>query len=87
MGYSNFKNLKQTLKVLQLEEVDINLFPNISTVEPTDWLQRSLAIAKMLEGSDAAVFELTQQWMSGHTLKHIAASLAALPVLVALRRA
>ena len=48
MGYSNFKNLKQTLKVLQLEEVDINLFPNISTVEPTDWLQRSLAIAKML---------------------------------------
>ncbi len=44
-------------------------------------------LAKVLESSDAAVFELTQHWVSGHSLKHIIASLAALPVIAALYRA
>jgi hypothetical protein len=43
------------------------------------------ALAKLLEMGDAAVFHLTQEWISGHSLKHIAASLAALPVIIALR--
>jgi hypothetical protein len=43
------------------------------------------ALAKVLESSDHAVFELTNHWISGHSLKHIAASLAALPVIRALQ--
>jgi hypothetical protein len=42
-------------------------------------------VAKLLELGDAAVFHATQEWASGHSLKHIAASLAALPVIFALR--
>jgi hypothetical protein len=42
------------------------------------------AIAKLLEMGDAAVFEATHAWVSGHSLKHIAASLAAWPVIAAL---
>jgi hypothetical protein len=45
------------------------------------------ALAKLLELNDHAVFELTGGWISGHTLKHIVASLAAVPVLIAVRRA
>ena len=39
------------------------------------------ALAKLLEAQDAAVFELTQGIVSGHTLKHFAACLAAWPVI------
>ncbi|MFN0200805.1 MAG: hypothetical protein ACKVTZ_04765 [Bacteroidia bacterium] len=46
MGYSNFKNLRLTLKKLGLEEVDNNLFPIITPVQPTEWLSQTLAIAK-----------------------------------------
>lgn len=46
MGYSNYKNLKQTLKKLNLEELDLPLFPNLKPVEPSDWLLQTLAIAK-----------------------------------------
>jgi hypothetical protein len=42
------------------------------------------AIAKLLEMNDAAVFQATGGWLSGHTLKHVAAAFAALPVLVTL---
>jgi hypothetical protein len=42
------------------------------------------AAAKLLEGADAAVFHATGDWISGHSLKHVVASLAALPVLFAL---
>jgi thiamine transporter ThiT len=42
-------------------------------------------VAKLLELSDAVVFHATQEMVSGHSLKHIAASLAALPVIHALR--
>jgi MFS family permease len=44
------------------------------------------ALAKLLEVQDAQVFELTQGIISGHSLKHIAASLAAVPVIAALRK-
>lgn len=43
------------------------------------------ALAKALELGDAAVFHTTGEWVSGHSLKHLAAALAAWPVLAALR--
>lgn len=45
MGYSNYKSLKVTLKRLNLDEIDINLFPAITSVEPSDWLIETLKIA------------------------------------------
>lgn len=48
MGYSNFKTLKQTLKKLQLEETDVNLFAEIIPVEPSEWLIQTLAIAEKI---------------------------------------
>lgn len=42
------------------------------------------ALAKALELGDAAVFHATSGWVSGHSLKHLAAALAAWPVLAAL---
>ena len=44
------------------------------------------ALAKLLELGDEAVFHATDEWVSGHSLKHLAAALAAVPVLVGLRR-
>jgi hypothetical protein len=44
------------------------------------------AVAKLLEVADHAVFELTAQAVSGHSLKHVVASCAAWPVIVALAR-
>lgn len=41
--------------------------------------------AKLCEAADHAVFAATGQWVSGHTLKHLCAAGAALPVLAALR--
>ncbi|TAE05212.1 MAG: hypothetical protein EAZ95_20010 [Bacteroidetes bacterium] len=46
MGYSNYKNLKQTLKKLALDETDEMMFPHIEPVEPSDWLVQTLARAK-----------------------------------------
>ena len=43
------------------------------------------ALAKALELGDAAVFHATGELVSGHSLKHLAAALAAWPVLAALR--
>ena len=43
--------------------------------------------AKLFEAADHAVFAATGQWLSGHTLKHLCAAGAALPVLAALRGA
>jgi hypothetical protein len=42
-------------------------------------------VAKCLELGDEAVFHATGGLVSGHSLKHIVASLAAVPVIVALR--
>jgi hypothetical protein len=41
--------------------------------------------AKVLELADHAVYDLTSQFVSGHSLKHIVASFAAWPVVSALR--
>jgi hypothetical protein len=46
MGYSNFKNLRLTLKKLGLSETDQNMFPTIEPVQPSDWLLQTLAIAE-----------------------------------------
>jgi len=43
--------------------------------------------AKLCEAADHAVFATTGDWVSGHTLKHLCAAGAALPVLAALRGA
>lgn len=37
--------------------------------------------AKLLELGDHGIFMLTHEWVSGHSLKHVAAALAAWPVL------
>ncbi len=39
--------------------------------------------AKVFEANDAAIFEMTAHWLSGHTLKHWVSSLVALPVMSA----
>ncbi len=44
------------------------------------------ALAKVFESNDHAIFEATGHWVSGHTLKHLAASLAALPIILALQK-
>lgn len=48
MGYSNYKNFKQTLKKFNLEETDLNMFPTINPVQPSDWLLQSLSYAKRM---------------------------------------
>lgn len=55
---------------------------------PVDWALVLLAYgaAKLLEMNDRAVFEITGHAISGHTLKHLAAGAATLPVLSALAR-
>ena len=45
------------------------------------------AVAKVFEVADHPIYELTGQMLSGHTLKHVAASFAAWPVVAALREA
>jgi len=45
------------------------------------------ALAKLLEMADHAIFEATHQVISGHSLKHMVAALAALPVIAALEGA
>ena len=42
-------------------------------------------LAKLFELGDAAIFEATRHLVSGHTLKHLSAALAAWPVIRALR--
>ncbi|MDP3810602.1 MAG: hypothetical protein Q8Q78_06320 [Hydrogenophaga sp.] len=44
------------------------------------------ALAKLLELGDAAVHLATGEWVSGHSLKHVAAACAALPILWGLRQ-
>lgn len=48
IGYSNFKTLRQALERLDIEEIDVNLFPVIQPVEPSDWLIKALEIAKIM---------------------------------------
>lgn len=44
------------------------------------------AVAKLLEVGDEAVFHATGEWVSGHSLKHVVAACAALPILGSLKR-
>ncbi len=46
MGYSNFKTLRQALDRLEIEEINDNLFPNREDLAPSDWLKKSLELAK-----------------------------------------
>lgn len=48
MGYSNYKSLKMALKRLNLDEIDINLFPTIEPVAPSSWLIETLKIAERI---------------------------------------
>jgi hypothetical protein len=47
-------------------------------------ITRAYPIAKLLEAGDHETFEASAQLLSGHTLKHIVAALAAWPVIAAL---
>ena len=55
---------------------------------PVSWITVVLVYvaAKLLEHTDEQVYHLTHELVSGHTLKHIVASLAALPILAAMAR-
>ncbi len=44
------------------------------------------ALAKVFESNDHAIFEATGHWVSGHTLKHLTASLAALPIIFVIQK-
>ncbi|MFZ2219530.1 MAG: hypothetical protein WAV85_12750 [Rhodoferax sp.] len=44
------------------------------------------AVAKLCELNDEALFHLSGEWISGHTLKHLVAALAAWPVIATLLR-
>lgn len=44
------------------------------------------ALAKVLEQADQLVFAWDHGWVSGHSLKHVVASLAASPVVVAMQQ-
>lgn len=48
------------------------------------WLLAAYVLAKLLETGDEVVLHATRGWISGHSLKHVAAALAAAPVIVAL---
>jgi hypothetical protein len=49
------------------------------------WVIVAYAAAKLLEMNDHTIFDLTDHLVSGHTLKHLVAALAALPVVAAVR--
>ena len=44
------------------------------------------ALTKVFEASDAQIWELTAHLISGHTLKHLAAALVAVAIIVPLHR-
>jgi hypothetical protein len=48
MGYSNFKNLRQALERLDIEEIDVNLFSVIEPVQASAWLFQTLELADQM---------------------------------------
>lgn len=58
-------------------------------VLPVRWalVVAGYVLAKLLEMGDHAVWEATGQWVSGHSLKHVVAAAAVLPLLAAWRGA
>jgi hypothetical protein len=69
------------------------LFMMLSLARPTSgaiglrlgWVVFFYALAKLFEISDHAIYEATYHLISGHSLKHLGAALAALPALHALQ--
>jgi len=65
----------------------------LSLVRPVDgaigvrlgWVIALYALAKGAELADLALYEATGRFISGHSLKHLVAAMAALPVMAALR--
>lgn len=53
---------------------------------PWHWLWLGYAVAKVTEHADAWIWSATAGLVGGHTLKHVIAALAVVPVLVALRK-
>ena len=47
------------------------------------WVILAYAVAKLFEVNDHALFEASGQLLSGHTLKHLVAALATVPVIAA----
>lgn len=42
MGYSNYRKIKNVIKKFNLDMLSVNLFANVETVEPSDWLKETL---------------------------------------------
>ncbi len=51
------------------------------------WVIMIYVIAKLFEQADEAVYALSSQWISGHSVKHLVASCAAVPVIAAILQA
>ena len=49
------------------------------------WVIFFYTLAKLFEMADAAIYEASAHWVSGHSLKHLAAAMAAWPALQTLR--
>lgn len=66
----------------------LGCLPQRAGTVPVSWILVVLiyALAKWFEHTDALVYLLSDQWISGHTLKHLTASAAALPLIAALAR-
>jgi hypothetical protein len=48
MGYSNFKKMRSVVKKFQLDSRFTPLFQNITPIEPSQWLQDTLALGKLM---------------------------------------
>lgn len=48
------------------------------------WVIMIYVVAKFFEQADEAVYALSSQWISGHSIKHLVASCAAVPVIAAI---
>lgn len=66
----------------------LGCMPQRAGTLPVSWTLVILiyALAKWFEHADILVYQLSNHWISGHTLKHLTASGAALPVIAALVR-
>ena len=47
MGYSNFKKLKTVSRKFGIDAKTVTLFPEVSLVEPSDWLKEALRRAEL----------------------------------------
>jgi len=48
MGYSKYKNIKTVVKKFNLAAQVVSLFANVTPVEPSQWLQETLQLARFL---------------------------------------